>query len=53
MIEVQDEKQAQYSRIEDTLMAYYKETKQQPDTVGMADYMRKQLSPVDFNAWKN
>lgn len=52
MVKVQDEKNAQYNRIEDTMMNFYKETRDQGDTLGMSDYMRVNLSADDYKAWQ-
>lgn len=52
MVKVQDEKNAQYNRIEDTMMDFYKATRGQGDTLGMSDYMRERLSPDDYKVWQ-
>ena len=33
------------------MMGYYRETKHQPDTVGMATYMQQRLSPEEYAVW--
>lgn len=52
MVRVQDEKHAQYERIEDTMMKYYRETRDQSDTLGMSTYMQERLSSDDYKVWK-
>ena len=51
VVEWQEESNASALRIEDTMMDYYRETKEQPDTVGMAGYMKHRLSPGDYQLW--
>lgn len=52
MVVLEEEKQAQYSRIENMMIEYYRETKEQKDTVGMSTYMQKRLSLDDYMAWQ-
>ena len=52
MVAVQDEQNAQYNRIEDTMMDFYRETRDQGDTLGMSQYMQERLSPDDYKAWQ-
>ncbi|MHC2992005.1 hypothetical protein OB13_10545 [Pontibacter sp. HJ8] len=44
MVKVQDKKNAQYNRIEDTMMEFCKATRDQGDTLGMSQFMREHLS---------
>lgn len=51
VVKWQEEDNASAQRIEATMMDYYRETKHQPDTVGMASYMKQRLSPVEYELW--
>lgn len=48
----QDEANASARRIEDTLIDYYRETREQADTAGMASYMRGRLLLADYQRWR-
>lgn len=52
MVEIQNERNAQYNRIEDTMMDFYRETREQGDTLGMSTYMRERLSLNDYKGWQ-
>lgn len=51
VVEWQEQANASARRIEDTMMGYYRETVGQKDTVGMAGYMKRHLSPQDYQLW--
>lgn len=51
VVEWQEEDNASAQRIEATMMDYYRKTKHQPDTVGMAGYMKRRLPPGDYEIW--
>lgn len=51
VVKWQEEDNASARRIEATMMDYYRETKNQPDTAGMASYMKERLSPADYAIW--
>ncbi|WP_162055035.1 hypothetical protein [Pontibacter pamirensis] len=53
MVEQQEQANASLQHIEDTMMDFYLETREQTDTVGMAAYMREHLSPEEYELWLN
>lgn len=51
MVEKQEQANTSLQRIEDMMMDFYLETREQTDTVGMAVYMQQHLSPVEYQLW--
>ena len=53
VVRMQEKANTSLQRIEDTMMDFYIETREQTDTVGMASYMREHLSPEEYELWLN
>ncbi|RDV13309.1 hypothetical protein DXT99_20020 [Pontibacter diazotrophicus] len=51
MVKKQEQANASLKNVEDTMMNFYLETREQTDTVGMAAYMEQHLSPAEYQLW--
>ena len=51
MVKKQEQANASLKHVEDTMMDFYLETREQTDTVGMAAYMKQYLSPAEYQLW--
>lgn len=51
MVEQQEQANASLQRMEDTMTGFYRETREQTDTAGMAAYMKQHLSPAEYQLW--
>ncbi|MFD3002680.1 hypothetical protein ACFS7Z_20080 [Pontibacter toksunensis] len=51
MVKKQEQANASLKHVEDTMMDFYLESREQADTVGMAAYMELHLSPAEYQLW--